>query len=248
MRPRLKYILRVFAGTVCLICMLVTLIGHPNMFKDPQTIFPMDVEERTTTQQDRSDFPSIDWERWEDLNPDIIGWLTVPGTSIDQPIVQAQASNDSFYLDHDIYGRSNEEGCAFLDAKCDRLGLLSRNSLIFGHHLTRNRGFSPFAGFVEKGYAEKHERILLQTQSWQKALKVVAVEVTRGDAPTKVTSFESDEQFIMWLEKRYEESTVKLGDQPAALSPERVWTFCTCSYSTYADERTLVYAIEDAEA
>ena len=44
------------------------------------------------TVEDAEDgFPAVDWEYWQDVNPDVIGWVTVPGTPIDYPIVQAHA-------------------------------------------------------------------------------------------------------------------------------------------------------------
>ncbi|MEI3232096.1 MAG: hypothetical protein V8S24_13235, partial [Gordonibacter pamelaeae] len=32
---------------------------------------------------------NIDWAYWTSVNPDVIGWIEVPGTSIDGPIAQA---------------------------------------------------------------------------------------------------------------------------------------------------------------
>ena len=37
----------------------------------------------------QSPFPEVDWDYWQGVNPDVIGWITVPGTTINSPIVQA---------------------------------------------------------------------------------------------------------------------------------------------------------------
>ena len=42
-------------------------------------------------------FPEVDWEYWKSVNPDVIAWVTVPGTNIDSPIVQAH-SDDPEYI------------------------------------------------------------------------------------------------------------------------------------------------------
>lgn len=188
-------------------------------------------------------FPEIDWEHWRSINADIIGWVTIKGTRIDCPIVQAAADDPAYYLSHDVRKNENGEGCAFLDAECSELGLLSKNAAIFGHHLTKGRGFSAFAEYSKESFADAHNEILLQTPDWQKTLKVIFVEITQGQSPTKVTSFEDEEQYRLWVRERYKASSVRLIDINESM-PAQLWTFCTCSYTTYKDERTLVYATE----
>ena len=36
------------------------------------------------------------------MNGDVIGWITVPGTDNNHPILQAHASDPDYYLHHDI--------------------------------------------------------------------------------------------------------------------------------------------------
>lgn len=191
-----------------------------------------------------SPFPSVDWEKLKETNKDVIGWVSIPDTHMSMPIVQASTDDPTRYLTHDFFGNANAEGCAFLDAECIEAGLLSRNSVVFGHHLIGNRGFSPFADYSDESFARSHPTVLLQTPDWCKSLTVVFVEVTRGNARSKVTSFENDDQFRLWLKSRIDASCVKLVDCEE-LRPSNIWTFCTCSYSKFADERTLVYAIEN---
>lgn len=59
-------------------------------------------------------FPEVDWEYWKSVNPDVIAWVTVPGTNIDSPIVQAHSSDPEYYLHHDVYGKYNVYGCPYL--------------------------------------------------------------------------------------------------------------------------------------
>ena len=79
-------------------------------------------------------FPTVDWAYWQGVNPDVIGWITVPGTTINSPIVQAPTDDPDFYLSHDVYGNYNIYGAIYLDAECAEAGLDSRNAVILGHH------------------------------------------------------------------------------------------------------------------
>ena len=54
-----------------------------------------------------SEFPTVDWDYWKSVNGDVIGWITVPGTDINHPILQAHASDPDYYLHHDIYRNYN---------------------------------------------------------------------------------------------------------------------------------------------
>lgn len=45
------------------------------------------------------------------INPDLVGWLTVPG-ELDLPVVYR---DNTYYLNHDFYGRDNDSGTIFLD-------------------------------------------------------------------------------------------------------------------------------------
>ena len=67
--------------------------------------------------------PTVDWEFWLSVNPDIVAWVSVPGTDIDYPVVQASADDPTFYLDHDVYRCWNPYGCPYLDAGCAGRGL-----------------------------------------------------------------------------------------------------------------------------
>ena len=42
-----------------------------------------------STVEDDDGFPTVDWDYWQDINPDVIGWVTNPGTTVDYPILQA---------------------------------------------------------------------------------------------------------------------------------------------------------------
>lgn len=59
-------------------------------------------------------FPEVDWDYWRSVNPDVIGWVTVPGTNIDSPIVQAHSDDPEYYLHHDVYRKYNVYGCPTL--------------------------------------------------------------------------------------------------------------------------------------
>ena len=71
------------------------------------------------TNPEFTEYPAGIQEKYKALymqNQDFVGWLTVPGTSIDTPVYQA--SNNDYYLKHDNYDTYTKYGIPFLDMYC----------------------------------------------------------------------------------------------------------------------------------
>lgn len=211
------------------------------------------------------EWPEVDWAHWLGINPDVIGWVSVPGTNVSQPIVQASADDPDYYLDHDVYRRYNPMGCPYLDAGCAS-GLDSPNAVVCGHNWAGGSVFADIARMSDAAYASSHSTVLLQTPTERRRLSVQAVEVASGDSPTKATSFATVAEFQAWYRERWQASCVRLSSDPsqrsagsegegsdamdatsaatdttaAAAMPSSILTLVTCSYA-HANDRTLVY-------
>ena len=176
--------------------------------------------------------PTVDWDYWLSVNPDIVAWVSVPGTEIDYPVVQASADDPTFYLDHDVYRGWNPYGCPYLDAACAGRGIDSPLALMFAHHMNDGSMFSAFASYSDAGFAAEHDEILLQTPEGNARLRVVAVDVVDSNVEHKRLDFATDEELSSWLDEL-------LGRADVAL-------VCTCSYGRWnGHERTIVYAQEE---
>ena len=77
---------------------------------------PDSVPQSNDAEQDVSEAPSL--EKLEAANSEAVGWITIDGTVIDYPVVQAE--DNDFYLEHGVDGQYNNGlGCPFLDYRCD---------------------------------------------------------------------------------------------------------------------------------
>lgn len=187
-------------------------------------------------------FPAVDWGYWLSVNPDIVAWVTVPGTSIDYPVVQASADDPTFYLDHDVYRDWNPYGCPYLDAGCAELGVDSPLALMFAHHMNDGSMFSALASCSDAEFAESHSEILLQTPGQKVRLRIVAVDVVDANAEGKRLEFADGEELDAWLGELLANADVVLDAEADAGS---VKAFCTCSYGRWnGHERTIAYAVE----
>ncbi|MEG1028012.1 MAG: hypothetical protein RSE07_04920, partial [Oscillospiraceae bacterium] len=75
---------------------------------------------------------SMDFETLHKVNPDVIGWISIPNTKLDLPV--AQCDNNYFYLDKSIEKKDNPFGVPFVDYKATIVNeYQSSNITIYGH-------------------------------------------------------------------------------------------------------------------
>ncbi len=82
---------------------------------------------------------------YKQINSDVKGWLKVPGTNIDYPVLQSAPGYDPhYYLDKNIYRQSSRNGVIYAGSTC-KFPTLSKNTVLFGHNWT-NYSASPRIG------------------------------------------------------------------------------------------------------
>ncbi|MBQ3100087.1 MAG: class B sortase, partial [Clostridia bacterium] len=77
----------------------------------------------------------------QQINPDICGWINIPGTqNINYPIVQG--TDNDYYLTREFKGGYLAAGSIFLDYRCDRDFNANHNTVIYGHNMQNGLMFS----------------------------------------------------------------------------------------------------------
>lgn len=190
-------------------------------------------------------WPVIDWEGLRAVNPNVVGWLYVPGTNIDYPLVQADESDPQHYLDYDLAGAPSCYGCPYLDADdASQGGLDAPFPVIYGHHLINGLMFSDFAKFSDEAYAQEHATMLLMTPDGNRKLTVAGANVVSANHERLQTCFANISEAATYLQACLAKSKVII--EPEVKEPfERAFCFVTCSYGS-DNERTLVYATQAA--
>lgn len=65
------------------------------------------------------------------INPETVAWVIVPNTNINYPVVQATDNN--YYLSHNIYRENDKNGWVFMDFRGDVVNL-SDNLILYAHN------------------------------------------------------------------------------------------------------------------
>ncbi len=107
------------------------------------------------------------------MNDDLIGWISVPGTTIDYPVMQHKDEKD-YYLNKDFNEKYSRWGCIYVREECDVL-TPSDNVVIYGHYKRDGTMFHDLHGYYKKDYWESHRYIQFDTIYERHQYEIVAV-------------------------------------------------------------------------
>lgn len=100
----------------------------------PELVLPDNV----TEPEDSLNLLYVNFDELREKYPDVVGWLSVPGAGITQPV--AQTSNNEYYLTHNIDKTLSKSGWIFADYRL-RNELPVRNYVIYGHNMADGTAF-----------------------------------------------------------------------------------------------------------
>jgi len=177
---------------------------------------------------------SMDFAALRAENPEIIAWLTIPGTTIDYPVLQA--ADNKYYLSHDAQKKLNKNGALFLDYRM-RADFSDFNSVIYGHYMSSGMMFQNLVKFKEKDFFESHDEVVFYTPEQTRELEIVAVAVVPSSSPLYNYIFTSPSEQEAHLQLLKEKAKYYRG---ADFAPDdRLVLLSTCSYE-YTEARTIV--------
>ena len=106
-------------------------------------------------------------------NEDMAGWLVIPGTKIDYPIMWTPR-DENYYLRRGFDGKKNTAGCLILDTDSS-LNPLSTNLIIHGHNMKAGTMFGTLDQYEKEDFYREHQQIILHTPECQRNYEVIAV-------------------------------------------------------------------------
>ena len=98
-------------------------------------------------------------------NSDCVGWLTIPDTGIDYPVMHTPDTPEH-YLRRDFYGNSASGGTPFLDGR-NLAEAENQNLILYGHNMMDGSMFKPLMNYLEPNFRETHKNIFLEIDGRQ---------------------------------------------------------------------------------
>ena len=184
-----------------------------------------------------------------EINNDIKGWITVPNSKIDYPVLQSekdlllQPGENETYLYTDYRGNSTKYGSIFIDAHCDITDC--KNIIIHGHHMRDGRMFANLMNYSDLSFYQSAPVITFDTIYEEAQWKVISIFKTntledQGEPFQYLRySFADDSDFLNYVYQVRERSLI---DMPVDVNEDdQLITLSTCSYE-FNEFRTVVVA------
>lgn len=105
---------------------------------------------------------NVDFDELESINPEIYAWIYIPNTNVDYPVAQSK-SDDSFYLEHNIYRQYQFSGTIYSEIQ-NSTDFHDRVTVLYGHNMLNGSMFATLHNFEDKAFFDKNNTIFVLTK------------------------------------------------------------------------------------
>lgn len=164
----------------------------------------------------------IDFEALQKINPDIVGWVYIPGTEVDYPILEG--SSDEYYLNRDYKSNYSKIGSVFAYT-----GVSLDDDIhvcMFAHNMISKQMFGGLKNYKDREYADEHSTLYIYTPDRVKECSLISSFRCKKD--DKIFELDKADEFLYssdLLERLSQKSDVRYQDYD---EQGQVFTLSTC--------------------
>lgn len=169
-------------------------------------------------------------------NNDLIGWIRIPDTKLDYPVMQTAGKNQDpeFYLRKNFKKEYKISGTPFMDAASD-IFLPTANWIVYGHNMKNGSMFADLTEYDDPSFFRKHRYIFFDTIFKKGVYRVFAAAKTQvyssdytGFVYYNYPDITNESDYDKYVKNVKSLSTVKTKITPRF--GEQLLTLSTCSY------------------
>lgn len=178
------------------------------------------------------------FDRLLEINSDVVGWLQVNNTKVNYPVTQS--SDNTYYLEHDIYNKEIITGWVYMDYRNNHEEL-DDNTIIYGHNLISGYMFGDLTFATSRWWYTNPQNQIITFNTLGKEMKWRIFSVYRTDYTTDYlkTNFYNDEQFMEFVNLIKDRS---INDFNVGVKPgDKILTLSTCTGSN--NRRLAIHAV-----
>lgn len=215
-------------GVVLLLAAAFIFVRAQLGYREAQATYDQ-LETYVVTDTAGDDLPSVDFDELEAINPDVVGWIYVPGTPINYPVVQT--TDNTTYLRKLFDGTPNGSGTVFMDCDDTAPGGIDQQTTLYGHHTQDGKMFRAIDYALDQDKFDQIDAVYYMTRDATyvcRPLMDCLVEDTFTDA--RIATFEDEGAFSSHLTtmRGMAKAVAEDVDERQA-SAENVLTLVTCS-------------------
>lgn len=183
----------------------------------------------------------IDFEGLQKVNPEIIGWIEMPGLALSYPLLQGK--DNAYYLTHLADRQSGVSGSIFVDYH-NQPDFSDRNTIIYGHNMKDGSMFAKLDKYGSPELYQKEPYFYIYIPG--KVLKYQIFSCYAGSVGSEAYTYEFPKikEFQAFLQTIQSYAAYDTGTEIEGT--ERVVTLSTC-VNTNRNYRYLIHGILEKE-
>ncbi|WP_087205157.1 sortase [Collinsella sp. An268] len=189
---------------------------------------------------ENSGIPVVDFDALQEINPDIVGWIYVPGTNINYPV--AQGDDNTTYLNRLFDGTTNSSGSIFLDADATAPGMVDQQTPVYGHHMNNQSMFYEIDDTVDQAAFDGIEAVYYITRdATYRCTPLMTCVIDETFLEARQATFTDAAAFTAYLEEMHGFARAEADDAADRIaSAQQVLTLITCSGELPGPDRTVM--------
>lgn len=208
----------------------------PTETQDTQESASPDSTQAPNQGEDLYQFPVVDFQSLQQINPDVVAWIYIPGTHVNYPVVQGD--DNDYYLNHLFNGKSNSAGAIFMDYR-NESDFSDSHTIIYGHQMNNKTMFNDLRKFEDQSFYDSHTVGYLLTPNENYLLQFFSGYVSSVDTNAWQLNFNEENTFSSWLTDLQSRSAFT--NQVQLREEDRIITLSTCS-SAFENARFVLHA------
>ena len=177
---------------------------------------------------------TIDLNALRQVNPDVVGWIYIPNSYINYPLMQGE--DNQFYLERTWEGNVNPYGSIFLESR-NSPDLTDFNTIIYGHNMLNGSMFAGLSNYAYQWHWEWNRYVYIVTDGGILRYEIFSSYFADVDSAAYGLSFNQLETRENFIAHALENSQIDTGITPAAT--DRIITLSTCTGMGYESRRVV---------
>ena len=177
----------------------------------------------------------INLDALREKSPNVVGWLFVPNTRINYPIVQG--GDNQHYLNNTWDGRKSTAGAVFMEVT-NNPDFTDFRTLVYGHNMADSSMFGSLHRYSNIGYWEKYPYVYVVTDEGVFRYEIYSSYKADVESGTYALNLEEEPYRAAFIKLTKDEALYETEITPAVT--DRLLTLSTCAGN--ASVRRVVHA------
>jgi len=146
----------------------------------------------------------VDFDNLMLVNSDIIGWIYIPNTVVNYPIVKSKDNVD--YLNRAADGSYAVAGAIFVDCN-NQSDFSDQNTIIYGHNMKDGSMFHCLSSYGKQDFYAVHDEVWIMVDGCSRKYRIVAAYQTTFDSNAYFTNYPG-KTFSIYAEQCIQQSLI----------------------------------------